>query len=69
MMIGAFGADPFSSLDPAVGAFVKRTIQEARAVNPDIKIGICGEQGVDIASMRNYLAKYVITYVSGGESE
>ncbi|MBU1864386.1 MAG: phosphoglycerate kinase, partial [Candidatus Omnitrophica bacterium] len=66
MLIGAFGADPFSSLDPAVGAFVKRTIQEARAVNPGIKIGICGEQGVDIASMRNYLAKYGITYVSGG---
>ena len=44
---------------------MRRTIEGARAVNPNIKIGICGEQGVDIESMRKFLAPFGITYVSG----
>jgi pyruvate, orthophosphate dikinase len=44
---------PFASLDPeGVGALVATAIQSARRVNPDIKLGICGEHGGDPASIR-----------------
>ena len=44
---------PFASLDPdGVGALVATAIQSARRVNPDIKLGICGEHGGDPASIQ-----------------
>ncbi len=44
---------PFASLDPeGVGALVATAITSARRVNPNIKLGICGEHGGDPASIR-----------------
>lgn len=43
---------PFASLDPdGVGALVRMAIDEARRVNPQIKLGICGEHGGDASSI------------------
>lgn len=62
---GILEHDPFVTLSPEVAAFIKRTVEVARSVNPDIKIGICGEQGVDVTSIRETLAPFGLTYVSG----
>ncbi|MFC1808762.1 putative PEP-binding protein [Candidatus Omnitrophota bacterium] len=62
---GDFEADPFVSLHRVVAKFIERTVQNAKAVNPNIKIGICGEQGVDIKSIRETLGKVGLNYVSG----
>lgn len=61
-----FEDDPFVTLSPEVSLFMKRVIEQARAANPKIKIGICGEQGVDVKSINKYLAPYGLNYVSGG---
>ena len=43
---------PFASLDPdGVGALMRTAVASARAVNPTIKLGICGEHGGDPASI------------------
>lgn len=52
---GILEVDPFVSLDLAVIEFIAITIAAARAVNPDIKIGICGEQAFDPYTIQNYL--------------
>src|SRR3989338_9466834 len=61
-----FENDPSEVLSPEVDLFVKRTIEQARAANPKIKIGICGEQGVNVKSIEKLLAPYGLNYVSGG---
>ena len=61
-----FEDDPFEALSPEVALFIKRVIAQARAANPKIKIGICGEQGVNVKSIEKYLAPYGLNYVSGG---
>jgi len=44
--------DPFQSIDKdGVGALVKMGIEKGRAVNPKLKIGICGEHGGDPKSI------------------
>lgn len=63
---GVFTDDPFVTIDSGVALFIKRTVEAARAVKRDIKIGICGEQGVDPTSISRYLAPYGLNYVSGG---
>jgi pyruvate,orthophosphate dikinase len=43
---------PFASLDPdGVGELIKTAVAAARRVNPEIKLGICGEHGGDPASI------------------
>jgi len=43
---------PFVSLDPdGVGELIKTAVTAARRVNPEIKLGICGEHGGDPASI------------------
>ena len=43
---------PFASLDPdGVGALIETAISAARAANPAIKLGICGEHGGESASI------------------
>ena len=37
--------DPFCRLDESVAFLVRETVRRARAVNPQIGIGLCGEQG------------------------
>ena len=59
-----FPADPFQSLDQAgVGKLVKMAIDQARAVNPKLKIGICGEHGGDPESVK-FCHRVGMDYVS-----
>ncbi len=42
---GLLPADPFATLDTAgVGELIKIAVERGRAVRPDLKVGICGEQ-------------------------
>ncbi len=59
-----FKDDPFQSLDQAgVGRLVKWAIAEGRAVNPRLKIGICGEHGGDPESVK-FCHRVDMNYVS-----
>ena len=45
--------DPFQSVDiEGVGQLIKTAVIKAKSVNPDIKIGICGEHGGDPDSIK-----------------
>jgi pyruvate, orthophosphate dikinase len=45
-------ANPFETLDESgVGELMRIAVERARAVKPDIKLGICGEHGGDPASV------------------
>ena len=56
--------DPFSSLDRSgVGSLMHLAVAGARAVKPDIKIGICGEQGGDPATIA-FCEELKLDYVS-----
>ncbi|MBO0711266.1 MAG: pyruvate, phosphate dikinase [Acetobacteraceae bacterium] len=49
---GILAKDPFVSLDPdGVGALVRIGAEKGRAVEPALKLGICGEHGGDPASI------------------
>jgi pyruvate,orthophosphate dikinase len=49
---GLVDASPFARLDPdGVGALMRMAVQSARAVRPDMKLGICGEHGGDPESI------------------
>jgi pyruvate,orthophosphate dikinase len=49
---GLLPVSPFASLDPdGVGALVRVAAEAARRVNPNIKLGICGEHGGDPTSI------------------
>ena len=57
-------ADPFQTIDQdGVGQLVKMSVEKGRATRPDLKIGICGEQGGDPASVE-FCFKTGLTYVS-----
>jgi pyruvate,orthophosphate dikinase len=46
--LGIFGVSPFESIDrDGVGRLVRISVDEGRAVRPDLKIGVCGEHGGD----------------------
>ena len=50
---GIFQADPTETIDRnGVGRLMKICVDDARAVKPDIKLGICGEHGGDPASVQ-----------------
>jgi pyruvate,orthophosphate dikinase len=56
-------ADPFVTLDQeGVGELIKMTVQKARSVKPNFKIGICGEQ-TDPPSIE-FLQKVGLNYIS-----
>ena len=56
--------DPFQSLDiNGVGKLIEIAIQNARKVNPEIKIGICGEHGGDPQSI-TFFKQHNFDYVS-----
>jgi pyruvate,orthophosphate dikinase len=45
-------ANPFVTIDrPGVGRLMRIAVEEGRAVNPDLHLGICGEHGGDPASV------------------
>jgi pyruvate,orthophosphate dikinase len=50
--IGLLPGDPFVAMDPAVGELVKLAVDKGRKVKPDLKIGICGEQGGEASTIR-----------------
>ncbi len=61
---GVLPFNPFDQLDQeGVGRLIEMTCTDARAVKPEIKIGICGEQAGDPASAR-FLVDAGIDYVS-----
>jgi pyruvate,orthophosphate dikinase len=46
--LGVFGVSPFESIDEdGVGRLVRIAVEEGRAANPDIHLGVCGEHGGD----------------------
>jgi pyruvate, orthophosphate dikinase len=46
-------ADPFQTIDQeGVGQLIEMAVQKGRATRKDLKIGICGEQGGDPASVK-----------------
>ena len=58
------GADPFQTIDQeGVGALIKLAAAGGRHTNPKIKLGICGEQGGDSASVE-FCHNAGLTYVS-----
>lgn len=48
---GIIQNNPFETLDPAVAELIGTAVQRAKSVNPDTKIGICGEHGGDPESV------------------
>ena len=40
-------ADPFVSIDEGIGRLIKIAVEGGKATRPEIKLGICGEQGGD----------------------
>jgi pyruvate,orthophosphate dikinase len=57
-------ADPFQTIDQdGVGQLIKMSVEKGRATRSDLKIGICGEQGGDPASVE-FCFKAGLTYVS-----
>ena len=57
-------ANPFQTLDrDGVGRLVKICVEEGRAANPDLEIGICGEHGGDPSSVE-FCHQVGLDYVS-----
>ncbi|NUQ65386.1 MAG: pyruvate, phosphate dikinase [Pirellulales bacterium] len=57
-------ADPFQTIDQeGIGQLIEMAVQKGRATRPDLKIGICGEQGGDPASVE-FCFKAGLNYVS-----
>jgi pyruvate,orthophosphate dikinase len=61
---GILAADPFQTVDQeGIGQLVEMAVQKGRATRSDLKIGICGEQGGDPASVE-FCYKTGLNYVS-----
>jgi pyruvate,orthophosphate dikinase len=57
-------ADPFQTIDQdGVGQLITMAVQKGRGTRSDLKVGICGEQGGDPASVE-FCYKTGLTYVS-----
>jgi len=56
--------DPFQTIDQdGVGQLIEMAVTKGRNTRPDLKVGICGEQGGDPASVE-LCYKSGLTYVS-----
>jgi len=61
---GILKVDPFITVDQqGVGALIETAIQQLRALNPKIKIGVCGEHGGDPDSIA-FFKSIGVDYVS-----
>jgi pyruvate,orthophosphate dikinase len=61
---GIFKADPTDTIDvKGIGRMMKICVEDARVVNPKIKLGICGEHGGEPDSVK-FCHKIGLTYVS-----
>jgi pyruvate, orthophosphate dikinase len=49
---GILDFDPFYSLDESVAFLVQETVRRARAANPRIRMGLCGEQGSEVNTIK-----------------
>lgn len=57
-------ADPFQTIDQdGVGQLIEMAVTKGRSTRPELKVGICGEQGGDPASVE-FCFKNGLTYVS-----
>ena len=57
-------ADPFQTIDQeGIGQLIEMSVERGRKARPDLKIGICGEQGGDPASVE-FCFKSGLNYVS-----
>jgi pyruvate, orthophosphate dikinase len=57
-------ADPFQTIDQdGVGQLITMAVEKGRATRPELKVGICGEQAGDPASV-DFCYKNGLTYVS-----
>jgi pyruvate,orthophosphate dikinase len=57
-------ADPFQTIDQdGIGQLIQMAVEKGRATKKDLKVGICGEQGGDPASVE-FCFKAGLTYVS-----
>jgi pyruvate,orthophosphate dikinase len=57
-------ADPFQTIDQdGVGELIKLSVERGRKTRKNLKIGICGEQGGDAASVE-FCYRTGLTYVS-----
>jgi pyruvate,orthophosphate dikinase len=61
---GVLKADPFQTIDQeGIGQLIQMAVKKGREARPDLKIGICGEQGGDPASV-NFCYNSGLNYVS-----
>jgi len=61
---GIFKADPFQSLDQeGVGMLIRMGIEKGRSTRAKLKVGICGEHGGDLASVK-FCHRVGMNYVS-----
>jgi pyruvate,orthophosphate dikinase len=61
---GILEADPFQTIDQqGVGQLIAMSVERGRSVKSNLKIGICGEQGGDPASVE-FCFKSGLNYVS-----
>ncbi len=59
-----FKADPFQTIDQeGIGQLIEMGVTKGRAANKNLKVGICGEQGGDPASV-DFCYRAGMTYVS-----
>jgi len=57
--------DPFVTLDQeGVGQLIRMTVEKARTIKPNLKIGVCGEHGGDPNSVKFFANEAGLTYVS-----
>ncbi len=57
-------ADPFQTIDQdGIGQLIEMSVTKGRATRPNLKVGICGEQGGDPASVK-FCHRTGLTYVS-----
>jgi pyruvate,orthophosphate dikinase len=62
--LGIFGVSPFETIDAdGVGRLVSIAVQEGRAAQPGLKIGVCGEHGGDPDSV-HFFHQAGLDYVS-----
>jgi pyruvate,orthophosphate dikinase len=61
---GILAADPFQTIDQeGIGQLIQMAVEKGRASRPGLKVGICGEQGGDPASV-DFCFKAGLDYVS-----